>query len=206
MRTGESRRRSRGVAAPRTDDARGYRVIEGRLRKLAVSWGGLVLLTFLPSCSAESDGAAIRKLMDRVGSLAEKKDLPGLFALITEDFADFEGRDRAGTEALVAEHFRRRYGIVVHLLHAEIGAIRPEGTATVEADVVLSSGGAEVLRKIVRFAGEFYKFKLELRKTPEGWRVSRAEWAPADLNSLFPESLPVLREFFPGASGLASGP
>ncbi len=163
-------------------------------------------LTLLACCSSGSEEARIMKLMDRVGSLAEKKDLSGLLALLTDDYADFEGRDRAATEALVAEHFRRRYGIVVHLLHTEIGNVRSEGTATVETDVVLSSGGAEILRKIVRFAGEFYKFKLELRKTPAGWRVGRAEWAPSALNDLFPESLPVLREFFPGAPGFASGP
>lgn len=146
------------------------------------------------------------KLMDRIGSLAEKKDLPGLIALLTHDYADFEGRDRAATEALVAEHFRRRYGIVVHLLHTKVGDIRPEGAASVETDAVLSSGGAEILRKIVRFAGEFYRFKLDLRKTPNGWRVRRAEWAPSAANDLFPESLPVLKELFPGALNLVPGP
>ena len=176
-------------------------MIERRAKKVIISGVVLGLLTFLPYCSIESDEAAIQKLMGRVGSLAEKKDLPGLLVLLTDDYADFEGRDRAATEALVAEHFRRRFGIVVHLLHTEIGDVRPEGTATVETDVVLSSGGAEVLRKIVPFAGEFYKFKFDLRKTPDGWRVGQAEWAPSALNDLFPESLPVLREFFPGTQG-----
>lgn len=176
------------------------------MKRSIVPLAVLGLLTFLPYCSVESDEAALQKLMDRAGSLAEKKDLPGLLAMLTDDYADFEGRDRAATEALVGDHFRRRYGIVVHLLHAEVTGLRPDGTATVEADVVLSSGGAEVMRKIVRFAGEFYKFKLELRKTPDGWRVNRAEWAPLALNDLFPESLPVLREFFPGAPGFAAGP
>jgi hypothetical protein len=163
-------------------------------------------LMLVACCSSGSEEARIMKLMERVGSLAEKKDLPGLLALLTNDYADFEGRDRTATEALVADHFRRKYGIVVHLLHAKIAGLRPEGTATVETDVVLSSGGAEVLRRIVRFAGEFYKFKLELRKTPGGWRVGRAEWAPSALNGLFPESLPVLRELFPGAPSFAPGP
>ncbi len=141
--------------------------------------------------------------MDRVGKLAEKRDLPGLLSLLTDDYADFEGRDRAGTEALVADHFRRRFGIVVHLLHTEIAEVRADGTATVRTDVVLSSGGAEVLRKIVRFAGEFYRFELELRRTPDGWRVARAEWAASSPDILFPESLPVFRELFPGAPEFA---
>ncbi len=166
----------------------------------------LTLFALLACCSSASEEARVAKLMDRVGSLAEKKDLPGLLALLTDDYADFEGRDRAATEALLADHFRRRYGIVVHLLHTEIGDLGPEGTATVRTDVVLSSGGAEVLRKVIRFAGELYRFKLDLRKTPEGWRVGRAEWTPSALNGLFPESLPVLRKLFPGAASFVPGP
>ena len=54
------------------------------------------------------------------------------------------------------------------------------------------------MRKIIRFAGDFYRFKLELRKTPVGWRISRAEWEYLELNGLFPESLPVLKKIFPG--------
>jgi len=164
------------------------------------------ILTLLACCSSGSEEARIEKLMDRIGSLAEKKDLPGLLALLADGYADFEGRDRAATEALLADHFSRRYGIVVHLLHAEIGDVGPEGTASVKTDVVLSSGGAEVLRKIIRFAGEYFRFKLDLRKTPDGWRVGRAEWTRSSLNDLFPKSLPILRELFPGASDFAPGP
>jgi hypothetical protein len=62
---------------------------------------------------------------------------------------------------------------------------------------VLSSGGAEVLRKVIRFAGDFYRFKLELLKTPEGWHISRAKWEYLAMNDLFPESLPVLKKIIP---------
>ena len=162
---------------------------------------------FLACCSAGSEEARIAKLMDRVGSLAENRDLPGLLALLTEDYADFEGRDRAATEALVADHFRRRHGIVVHLLHTEIGEVRPDGTATVEADVVLSSGAAEILRKIVRFAGEFYRFELELRKTPEGWRVAGRNGRPSSPDEPFPR-IPARPQSicFPGRPDFAPGP
>ncbi len=156
-------------------------------------------LTLLACCSSGSEEARIARLMDRIGSLAEKRDLPGLLSHLTDDYADFEGRDRAATEALVAEHYRRRFGIVVHLLHTEIGDIRPGGTVVVEADVVLSSGGAELLRKIVPFAGEFYRFRLDLRRAGDDWRVAGAEWALSSANGLFPESRPVLRDLFPGA-------
>jgi hypothetical protein len=165
-----------------------------RKRALIIGWAALLILT---SCAHESEEARILKFMSRVGKLVEKKDQPGLLAVLTDDYTDFEGRDKKATEALVGDYFRRRFGIVVHLLHTKVGDITAEGEASLETDVVLSSGGAEVLRKIVRFAGDFYRFKLDLRKIPEGWRISRAEWEYLTLNDLFPESLPVLKKFFP---------
>ena len=165
-----------------------------RKRALIIGWAALLMLT---SCAHESEEARILKFMSRVGKLVEKKDQPGLLAVLTDDYTDFEGRDKKATEALVGDYFRRRFGIVVHLLHTKVGDITAEGGASLETDVVLSSGGAEVLRKIVRFAGDFYRFMLDLRKTPEGWRISRAEWEYLTLNDLFPESLPVLEKFFP---------
>jgi ketosteroid isomerase-like protein len=158
----------------------------------------LAVLLVLASCAHESEEARILKFMNSIGKLVEKKDLSGLLAVLTDDYADFEGRDKKATEALVGDYFQRRFGIVMHLLHTKVGDIRQEGEASLETDVVLSSGGAEVLRKIIRFAGDFYRFKLELRKTSEGWRISRAEWEYLSLNDLFPESLPVLKKFFPG--------
>jgi len=165
-----------------------------RKRALIIGWAALLILA---SCAHESEEARILKFMSRVGKLVEKKDQPGLLAVLTDDYTDFEGRDKKATEGLVGDYFRRRFGIVVHLLHTKVGDITAEGGASLETDVVLSSGGAEVLRKIVRFAGDFYRFKLDLRKTPEGWRISRAEWEYLTLNDLFPESLPVLKKFFP---------
>ena len=166
-----------------------------RKRAVIIGLGALLLVV---SCADESEEARILKFMSGLGKLVEKKDLSGLLAVLTADYADFEGRDKKATEALVEDYFQRRFGIVMHLLHTKVGDIRQNGEASLETDVVLSSGRAEVLRKIIRFAGDFYRFKLELRKTPVGWRISRAEWKYLALNDLFPESLPILKTIFPG--------
>jgi ketosteroid isomerase-like protein len=159
---------------------------------------GLTALLIMAFCARESEEARILKFMRSVGKSIEKKDLSGLLTVLTDDYMDFEGRDKKATEALIGDYFERRFGIVVHLLHTKLGDITAEGKASLKTDVVLSSGGAEVLRKIVRFAGDFYRFKLDLRKTSEGWRISRAEWEYLTLNGLFPESLPILKKIFPG--------
>ena len=166
-----------------------------RIRSVIIGLAALVMVT---SCGDESEEVRIVKFMSTISKLVENKDMSGLLTVLTDDYADFEGRDKRATEALVGDYFRRRFGIVVHLLHTKVGDITAGGEASLETDVVLSSGGAEVLRKIVRFAGDFYRFKLDLRKTLDGWRISRSEWDNLALDDLFSESLPILKKFFPG--------
>ncbi|MHB8094766.1 MAG: nuclear transport factor 2 family protein [Candidatus Aminicenantales bacterium] len=137
-------------------------------------------------------------MMRQIRNLVEKRDAAGLLALVTDDYEDFEGRDKDATRALVEEHFAERRGIVVHLLDTEIAPGPVEGKATMETDVVLSSGAGFLLRKAVRFAGEFYRFELNLRKTPDGWRVGSARWSLSSRNELSAESVRLLQELFPG--------
>ncbi|MBE0713237.1 MAG: hypothetical protein IH583_12735, partial [Candidatus Aminicenantes bacterium] len=61
-----------------------------------------------------------------------------------------------------------------------------------------SHGAAEVLRKLIRYTGEFYRFRFELDQTGKGeWRFAYAEWQSVDLLDLFPESREILRKLFP---------
>ncbi len=64
---------------------------------------------------------------------------------------------------------------------------------------MLSSGAAEVLRKLVRFAGEYYRIELRLRRTdPKRWEIVYAGWEAVPITDLFPESLNILKKIFPG--------
>jgi hypothetical protein len=175
----------------------GRRTASGRrlaFRFFAVCWIAAQLL----SCAGGSDEDEIRRMMHRIQTLVEKRDAAGLLALVTDDYEDFEGRNKDATRALVEDHFAERRGIVVHLLDTEIAPGPAEGEATAETDVVLSSGAGFLLRKAVRFAGEFYRFELNLRKTPDGWRVESARWSLSSRNELSAESLRLLQEVFPG--------
>ena len=111
----------------------------------------------------------------------------------------FRGRDPAGTLRLVTDYLDRYRGIVIHLLGARIGDVGPDGRASVECEVSLSHGAAEVLRKLIRYTGEYYRFRIDLRKNERGeWRLTYAEWQSIGLAELFPESLDILKKLFPG--------
>jgi hypothetical protein len=168
----------------------------GISRKLASALVLLILVSWLlVSCRQKTETEIIADLMADTTARAEKKDTAGLIACLASDYRDFEGRDRAQTTAMVEEYFSRYRGIVIHVLASRI-LIANARNATVETDVSLSSGVAQAFRKLVQFSGENYRFKFSLRKDGR-WLITEAKWEYVALESLFPESLKILRELFP---------
>jgi hypothetical protein len=159
----------------------------------------LVLAAALAACASPSDETRIRGLLKEATARAEKRDVAGLLELFAPDYRDFRGRDRDGTARLVQDYLDRTRGVVVHLLSARIGEVGADGTAAVECEIALSHGAAEVLRKLIRFTGDYYRFRMTVRRTePSDWRFAAAEWDSIGLEELFPESLDILRKLFPG--------
>jgi hypothetical protein len=170
----------------------------GRVRFTAVVSAAAVLAVAV-SCRTPSEEARIRGTLKEAVADAEKKDVDALRTLFHPDYADFEGRDTEGTLRLVTDHLDRYSGIVIHLLGARLEALEPDGRASVTCEVSLSHGAAEVLRKLIRYVGEYYRFRIDLRKTgSREWRFVYAEWRSIGLPELFPESLDILKKLFPG--------
>jgi len=154
---------------------------------------------FQAGCGAPSEEARIREFLKKSAAMAENRELGALMERFSPDYSDLEGRDRADTERLIADHLARYRGIVIHLLSARVDGPGPDGRAAVECEMSFSHGAAEVLRKLIRYTGEFYRFRFDLIKTGDGeWRFAYAEWRTVDLLDLFPESREVLRKLFPG--------
>jgi len=156
----------------------------------------IFLAFFLSSCQPKSDKDLILELMEKAVKLAEKRDIDNLLVKLTDDYSDFEGRDKSKTRELLVQYFEQYKGIVIHILSTRFDELDSWG-ATIQTEMAVSSGGAEVLRKLIRFAGETYRFKIQLQKTNRQWQVRSAGWHDVGLEGLFPESLSVLQKLFP---------
>ena len=159
----------------------------------------LAAFCFFPGgCGAPSEEARIKEFLKKSVTLAEEKQIGALMECFSPDYSDFEGRDRADAERLIGDYLGRFRGIVIHLLSARVDVSGPDGRASVECEMSFSHGAAEVLRKLIRYAGEFYRFRFDLDKTGKGeWRFAFAEWQAVDLLDLFPESREILKKLFP---------
>jgi hypothetical protein len=161
---------------------------------------GLALAGLLANCGGRPSAEdRIRSLIKDAVTRAEKGDVAGLVELLAPDFEDFQGRDATGTGRLVREYLDQYRGVVVHLLGVRIGEIGADSTATLECEVVLSHGAAEVLRRLIRVVGEYYRFRVEVRRAGAAeWRITYAAWESIGLDGLFPESRHILQKLFPG--------
>jgi len=166
----------------------------------AAAAAALALMAVLSaSCGKPSDESRIRELLERTVALAEKKDAAGLRDLFTPDYRDFQGRDAEGTLKLITGYLDRYSHIVIHLLAARVGEAGPDGLTSVECEVSLSHGAAEVLRRLIRYSGEYYSFRMDVRRDGSGeWRFTAAEWRSIGLVELSPEALTVLKKLCPG--------
>jgi hypothetical protein len=141
----------------------------------------------------------ILELMDKAGQFIEDKDAESLMRFVTEDYSDFRGRNKSETEDMVKQYFLDYQGIVTHILGTKIDELAP-GEATIRTDVLVSSGGAQLFRKFVKFAGDYYRITARLMKRDGMWLLQYAEWEYISLDTLFPESVSILKKIFPNIS------
>lgn len=165
---------------------------------LVISLAILLIFLFF-SCKEKSEKAKILELMDNAGEYIEKKDIESLMIYIAEDYSDFQGRNKNQTEEMAKHYFLEYQGIITHVLSTKIDEITIDG-ASIQTDVLVSSGGAQLFRKFVTFAGDYYRIKARLVKRDETWLLHYAEWTFISLEGLFPESVSLLKKIFPKVS------
>jgi len=172
---------------------------KGRGEKLSTRFIAAALASLMmlyPACVRKDEGARIAETIERIIHLLEKANLDGVMEHLSLDYSDFEGRDKSQARELIRSYLQERVGIVIHVLGTD-ARVDPPGTAQVRTEVALSSGAAEVFRKLFRSFGSLYRFDLEMKKSGEEWKVVFARWTSVAPEDLAPGALSILRKLFP---------
>jgi len=165
-------------------------------RKFLAAGLALILLAPMACRRQKTESGRLLEAVDNLARLSEKKDIEAFMASVEEEYSDFEGRDKAGLRDLLSGYFAGRTGIVVHRLGGRVEFPGP-GQAALQADVALSSGAAEALRRLMRLSPDLYRLRVEFVRPADCWLVHYAEWQPIGLTEVLPESLGVLKSLFP---------
>jgi len=146
----------------------------------------------LVSCGGPSEEERLIDRFKAMADLAEDEDAAGIMDVLSDDYGDFEGRDKAATEDMIRGYFESYRGIVLHVLGARVSDLRDD-EAALEADVTFSSGAVEALRRLVKLAGQYYRIEVRWVKQGGVWLAAYAEWREVGLDDLLSESRDKLR-------------
>ncbi len=156
-----------------------------------------VIFAGFVSCSKEkTEEEKLQDFIAQVGEDVEAEDMGRVLGYLDENFEDFEGRDVSEAEEMIDKYFTRYKQIAFNLLASKVLFI-DGNRAEMEVEISLSSGAAKAFRKLIKFSGECYRFKLTLARPMGEWKISYAEWRYMPLDQLFPESFKILKEVFP---------
>lgn len=153
----------------------------------------LTLALIFQACKEKTDEELILDMMDEVGRLAEEKDIESLLRHLAEDYSDFRNRGKKETREMLQSYFSQFRGIVIHMLSTRI-VERSSSEAIIQTEMALSSGGARILRRLIKISTDNYRLKLSLIKRNDEWLIQYAEWKTVSLSELFPESLSILQK------------
>ncbi|MCP5051965.1 MAG: hypothetical protein GY940_32655 [bacterium] len=134
--------------------------------------------------------------MDKIADYAEDGDVDSVLGYLTADYSDADERSPGEIGELLMTYFEKYRGIAVNLLGTRVHSLEVPN-AQIETEISLSSGAAKMFRKLVRFSGYYYRFKLDLVKEGKKWKIKSASWYSLTSHELFPESAKILKKLFP---------
>lgn len=136
------------------------------------------------ACSRKEDPKdAIRALLDRCETEANKGSVDGVLAVVAADYKDLEGRDRNGVERLVRRHIERHSKRFVHVRPLSLKV--DDNDATAAALVALAGQQLGPDDDLLKVGADLLKLHLTLRKNAGAWQVTAAAWKrPSPLDVL----------------------
>jgi hypothetical protein len=134
-----------------------------------------------PAGSPEEE---IRSLVAEAIRAAEERDIGALKDLISEGYADEQGRDKRAVGATIGFYLLRHRA--VHVLTRVREVTFPEADAA-EANVLAAMAGDAIasVDSLPGMRADLYRFELRLAREDGDWRVRFASWQPAKLKEFW---------------------
>jgi hypothetical protein len=132
-----------------------------------------VTLVMFDGCARPSTPEQqVRALIDAAEHAAQARDVSALLGLVSEQYADQRGDDKAALRNLVRGYFLVNQSI--HLL-MRVEDVRFPADGLAQARVTVGMLGTRASNDW-SLAVDVYEFDLELRREAASWRLTRAAW------------------------------
>ena len=166
---------------------------------------GFVIILFIftiiqvlsTGCGSSDKRSEIEIAIYKAVDSATNNDVEEFMKFIDYDYLDSEERTKPDISEKVESYLNRFRVISINILN--IKTVQSDNdTAEVVVEINFSHGLGKMLSKVIRSYGESYRFRMDMTRRVRGWVVKHAEWEWMSIEELYPESIKVLRELFPG--------
>lgn len=120
----------------------------------------------------------IRALLDNAERAAEQKDIGTLRGDVSAHYTDADGRDRRTIDAILRLYLLRHESIHLLTRIESIGFVQ-RAEARVVLYVAMAARPLTDAAQLAAFHASLYRFDMDLAEESGVWRVTRADWRPA---------------------------
>lgn len=143
-------------------------------------------LLILTACTVEPDSAEAKllALIDQAEVAAEAGDFGGLRQLISQNYSDDAGRDRAALAGILRFYLLRNQSI--HLL-TRVQTLSLPAPDVAQASLLIAMAGRPMAsaEEAADLRADAYRLEIEFSGADDGlWKVSSARWRRAKLSDL----------------------
>jgi hypothetical protein len=144
----------------------------------------LAVLVAISACgkkeTPETPETQVRRTVTEAAAAAERKDAAALRALVSDSYADTQGRDKKTVDGIVRVYFLRSQSL--HLFtHTTSVEFPDKNKASVVVYVGMAAQPVPNVETLERLRADLYRFELVFENQRNAWRVIAAEWRSAEI-------------------------
>ena len=132
-----------------------------------------MICVLLAACGGPSVGPEeeLRQWIAAAEAAAEDLDRRGLVAMVSENYTDARGNDRAQVDKILRFYFLRQKSVALVMKIDELSVI--DETA---AEILVTAAGVGTTTRALGINADAYQFALELEKDDDEWLLIGARW------------------------------
>lgn len=128
-----------------------------------------------PGCHKETDQDKVKKVITGIQKAAEEKDAKKIINSLSKTYLDTQGFNYDTIKGLLLGYFFQHPRISVYITDLEISVADTFSKAVFQAVLTGGSKTGSASDLIPDSLG-MYAFVVELKKEPDGWKVTSATW------------------------------
>jgi ketosteroid isomerase-like protein len=128
-----------------------------------------------PGCHKETEQDRVKQVISTIQKAAEEKDATKIINNLSKTYSDPQGFNHDTIKGLLLGYFYQHPKISAHITDLEVSLAGMAAKAVFQA--VLTGGKTGSAAGLIPDALGVYAFVVELKKEPDGWKVTSATWA-----------------------------